>query len=253
RFLERAAGVYPNRLAVIHGGLRQTWAQTRDRCNRLASALVGRGIERGDTVAILAPTTPAMLEAHFGVPLSGAVLNAINVRLDADGVGFILRHGEAKLLLVDREFAPLAVAAITGMQSPPQIVDINDPEAPEGSPIGVMDYESLLAEGDPSFPGVMPTDEWDPIALNYTSGTTGDPKGVVPSHRGTCLMSLLQLTDWAVPRGPVYLRLCRCSPTTGGFERGPSPRRQARMCACARSRPRPSSRRSQSTVSTTSA
>src|SRR6185436_6385120 len=166
------------------------------------SALVGRGIRRGDTVAILAPNTPAMLEAHFGVPLAGAVLNAINSRLDADGVAFILRHGEAKLLLVDREFAPLAVAAIKGMQAPPQIVDINDPEAPEGSAAGVTDYEALLAEGDASFAGLMPMDEWDPIALNYTSGTTGDPKGVVPSHRGTYLMSLLQLTDWAVPRTP---------------------------------------------------
>jgi len=205
RFLDRAADVYPNRVALIHGANRQTWSQTRERCYRLASALVGRGIRRGDTVAILAPNTPAMLEAHFGVPLAGAVLNAINSRLDADGVAFILRHGEAKLLLVDREFAPLAVAAIKGMQAPPQIVDINDPEAPEGSAAGVTDYEALLAEGDASFAGLMPMDEWDPIALNYTSGTTGDPKGVVPSHRGTYLMSLLQLTDWAVPRAPVYL------------------------------------------------
>ena len=136
RFLDRAADVYPNRVALIHGANRQTWSQTRERCYRLASALVGRGIRRGDTVAILAPNTPAMLEAHFGVPLAGAVLNAINSRLDADGVAFILRHGEAKLLLVDREFAPLAVAAIKGMQAPPQIVDINDPEAPEGSAAG---------------------------------------------------------------------------------------------------------------------
>jgi fatty-acyl-CoA synthase len=204
-FLDRSAEVHPDRVAVIHGGLRQTWAQTRERCYRLASALVGRGIRRGDTVSILAPNTPSMLEAHFGVPLAGAVLNAINCRLDADGIAFILKHGESKLLLVDREFAPLAAKAIVGLDRPPVLIDIDDVEAPPGIAVGVTDYESLLAEGDPSFAGVMPDDEWEPIALNYTSGTTGDPKGVVPSHRGTYLMSLLQLTDWAVPRAPVYL------------------------------------------------
>jgi fatty-acyl-CoA synthase len=204
-FLERSASVYPDRVAVIHGDLRQTWAQTRERCFRLASALVKRGIERADTVSILAPNTPAMLEAHFGVPLSGAVLNAINCRLDAEGVAFILRHGESKLLLVDREFAPLAAKALALMDRPPVVVDINDALAAHGGPIGVTDYESLIGEGDPAFEGVWPGDEWEPIALNYTSGTTGDPKGVVPSHRGTYLMSLLQLTDWAVPRAPVYL------------------------------------------------
>jgi len=205
RFLDRSAEVHPDRVAVIQGGLRQTWAQTRERCYRLASALVGRGIRRGDTVSVLAPNTPAMLEAHFGVPLAGAVLNAINCRLDADGIAFILKHGESKLLLVDREFAPLAAKAIVGLDRSPVLIDIDDVEAPPGIAVGVTDYESLLAEGDPSFAGVMPDDEWEPIALNYTSGTTGDPKGVVPSHRGTYLMSLLQLTDWAVPRAPVYL------------------------------------------------
>ena len=205
RFLDRSAAVYPDRVALIHGGLRQTWAQTRERCYRLASALVGRGVRRGDTVSIIAPNTPAMIEAHFGVPLAGAVLNAINCRLDADGIAFILKHGECKLLLVDREFAPLVAKAISGLEVPPVLVDIDDPESPPGRAIGVTDYESLLAEGDPSFEGVMPLDEWEAIALNYTSGTTGDPKGVVPSHRGTYLMSLLQLTDWAVPRAPVYL------------------------------------------------
>lgn len=204
-FLDRSAAVYPERVAVIHGSLRQTWARTRERCYRLASALVGRGIRRGDTVSILAPNTPAMLEAHFGVPLAGAVLNAINCRLDADGVAFILKHGESKLLLVDREFAPLAAKAVAGLEQPPLLVDIDDVLAPAGESVGVTDYESLLAEGDPGFQGLMPEDEWEAIALNYTSGTTGDPKGVVPSHRGAYLMSLLQLTDWAVPRAPVYL------------------------------------------------
>ena len=204
-FLDRSADVYPDRIAVIHGELRQTWSQTRDRCYRMASALAGRGVQRGDTVAIIAPNTPAMLEAHFGVPLAGAVLNSINCRLDAEGVAFILRHGEAKILLVDSEFAALAARAVERLETPPLLIDIRDSMGPDAAPIGVIDYESLLASGDPAFEGVWPIDEWEPIALNYTSGTTGDPKGVVPSHRGTYLMSLLQMTSWPLPRDPVYL------------------------------------------------
>ncbi|MDR6470348.1 fatty-acyl-CoA synthase [Paraburkholderia graminis] len=204
-FLDRTADVYPQRTAIIHGEFRQTWATTRERCYRLASALVQLGIEPGDTVSIIAPNTPAMLEAHFGVPLSGAVLNAINCRLDADGIAFILRHGECKLLLVDREFAALVEKALQSVPNPPRLVDINDHEAPDGAAIGETDYESLLASGDPAFAGRGPVDEWTPIALNYTSGTTGDPKGVVPSHRGTYLMSLLQMTNWPLPRAPIYL------------------------------------------------
>jgi len=205
RFLDRAADVYPDRAAIIHGDHRQTWSETRDRAYRLASALAKRGIRRGDTVSIMAPNTPAMLEAHFGVPLAGAVLNAINSRLDIEGLAFILRHGESKLLLVDSEFSALALKAIERLDSPPVVIDINDVEGPETEPVGVVDYEALLAEGDSDFEGVWPIDEWEPIALNYTSGTTGDPKGVVPSHRGTYLMSLLQMTDWAMPKAPVYL------------------------------------------------
>ena len=204
-FLDRTADVYPDRTAIIHGAFRQTWAETRARCYRLASALVQLGIETGDTVSIIAPNTPAMLEAHFGVPLSGAVFNAINCRLDAEGIAFILRHGECKLLLVDREFATLVARALQDVPHPPHVIDINDLQAPAGPAIGETDYESLLASGNPVFPGRWPADEWTPIALNYTSGTTGDPKGVVPSHRGTYLMSLLQMTDWALPRAPVYL------------------------------------------------
>ncbi|WP_213309111.1 AMP-binding protein [Paraburkholderia sacchari] len=204
-FLDRCAEQFPARIAIVHGTLRQTWEETRNRCRRLASALERRGITRGDTVSILAPNTPAVIEAHFGVPLSGAVLNTINCRLDADGVRFILRHSECKVLFVDREFAELAARALESLHDKPLVIDIADLEAPPGPSIGELEYETLLAEGDPCFEGVWPLDEWDAIALNYTSGTTSDPKGVVASHRGTYLMSMLQLVDWCVPNGPVYL------------------------------------------------
>ncbi|RFB70872.1 MULTISPECIES: acyl-CoA synthetase [unclassified Herbaspirillum] len=204
-FLDRSAEQYPDRIAIIHGSFQQTWSETRHRCRRLASALVKRGVQPGDTVSILAPNTPAMLEAHFGIPLSGAVLNSINCRLDADGVRFILQHGECKILLVDREFSELVSRATADMPNKPLIIDINDIEAPLGKAIGELDYERLLQEGTQDFEGVWPSDEWNAIALNYTSGTTSDPKGVVPSHRGTYVMSMLQLTDWGMPRNPTYL------------------------------------------------
>ena len=203
--LDRCAELFPERAAIVHGAMQQTWAMTRSRCRRLASALARRGVKRGDTVSIIAPNTPALVEAHFGVPLSGAVLNTINCRLDADGIRFILLHGECKVLFVDREFAALAADALERIPNRPLVIDIADLEAPPGASIGALDYEQLLGEGDPDFEGVWPADEWEAIALNYTSGTTSDPKGVVVSHRSTYLMSTLQLIDWGVPRGPVYL------------------------------------------------
>lgn len=204
-FLERAALVHPQRAAIVYGELTSTWQQTHERCKRLASALVGIGVERGDTVSILCPNTPAMLEAHFGVPLAGAVLNTINCRLDAPGVAFILGHAESRVLLVDREMAAVAAAAVALLEQRPVIIDIDDLYAPPGPSIGAIGYEALLASGDPDFAGVWPSDEWHPIALNYTSGTTGDPKGVVTSHRATYLMSLLQMTNWPLARAPRYL------------------------------------------------
>lgn len=204
-FLDRSAQVHPDGIAVVHAGTTQTWLQTRERAYRLASGLAQRGVRRGDTVSILAPNTPAMLEAHLGIPLCGAVINAINCRLDAEGIAFILRHGESRVLLVDSEFAALADKAIAMLGQPPLVIGIHDAGMHSQPAFGALDYETLLAEGAPDFEGVWPQDEWDAIALNYTSGTTGDPKGVVPSHRGTYLMSMLQLTDWAMPRRPVYL------------------------------------------------
>lgn len=204
-FLDRAALVHPERPAIVYGGLVRSWRQTRERCVRLASALVSMGVAPGHTVSILCPNTPAMLEAHFGVPLAGAVLNTINCRLDAQGVAFILGHAETQVLLVDREMAAVAAAAVALLERRPIIIDIDDPNAPPGPTVGVTDYETLLGGGDPRFEGLWPTDEWQPIALNYTSGTTGDPKGVVASHRGTYLMSLLQMTNWPLARSPRYL------------------------------------------------
>ena len=204
-FLDRAALVHPERVAIIHGELQRTWAQTRDRCYQLASALAGRGIHPGDTVSILSPNTPAMVEAHLGIPLSGAILNTINHRLDAEGIAFILRHSECKLLLVDCEYMAVASAAIERLECRPAVINIRDHLAAVCADSQVLDYESLLAEGDATFEGVWPSTEWQPIALNYTSGTTGDPKGVVVSHRGTYLMSLLQMTNWSLPQAPRYL------------------------------------------------
>lgn len=203
--LEWAARTYPDRPAVVHGDLRLSYRVFRDRCRRFASALGGLGIGEGDTVSVLAPNIPAMLEAHFGVPMSGAVLNAINTRLDAATVRFILGHARTRLFLVDREYAPLAAEAVRGLDAAPTIVDINDPLGPEGAPLGALDYEALLADGAPDFIAAPPADEWQAIALNYTSGTTADPKGVVYHHRGAFLNALGNVLMFGLRRDSVYL------------------------------------------------
>jgi len=189
-FLERAAGTYPEKIAIVHGPKHWTYGEMYARCRRLASALTARGIGVGDTVAILAPNTPAMLEAHYGVPMAGAVLNAINYRLDAATMGFILDHGEARLVLVDREFTGVMAEAVASSASKPPVIWIDDLLAESGEPLGEMEYEALLATGDPEYTWPRPADEWSALALNYTSGTTGNPKGVVFHHRGGFLNAM---------------------------------------------------------------
>jgi 3-(methylthio)propionyl---CoA ligase len=203
--IERAAAVFPDRTAIVHGARRQSWAVTYARCRRLASALAKRGIGVGDTVAAMAPNVPELYEAHFGVPMVGAVLNALNVRLDAEAIAFILNHGEAKALITDREFAPTIKAALAMLGRKILVIDIDDPAAQGGELVGEMDYEAFIATGDPAFAWRMPEDEWEAIALNYTSGTTGDPKGVVYHHRGAFLNAMGNILVWSMPPHPVYL------------------------------------------------
>src|SRR6266446_3170057 len=204
-FLLRSAAVYPEHTAVIHGERRHTWRQSLERCRRLASALAARGVGRGDTVALMAPNVPEAFEAHFGVPMAGAVLNALNIRLDAETIAFILGHGEAKVLITDTEFSPTIGAALALLDKEPLVIDIADTMGPGGDRLGEIDYEAFLASGDPEFPEVMPRDEWDAIALNYTSGTTGNPKGVVYHHRGAYLNALGNVLVWGMRHHPVYL------------------------------------------------
>ncbi len=204
-FLKRTANVYPDGISVVYGERRFTWRETERRCRALASALTERGIGKGDTVAVFAPNVPAIFEAHFGVLMTGAVLNTVNVRLDAETVAFILGHGEAKVLLTDREFSPVVADALSRLDRRPFVIDIDDPAVEGGDLVGDIEYENFLGSGDPGFDWRPPEDEWDAIALNYTSGTTGNPKGVVYHHRGAYLNALGNLVAQAIPPHPVYL------------------------------------------------
>ena len=206
-FIQRAAEVYPERLAVVHGDLRQSWGQTYARCRQLASALQQAGVGKNDTVAVMLPNTPPMVEAHFGVPMAGAVLNALNTRLDPEAVAFMLDHGEAKVVIVDPEFAGVMKKALALRQSkaPVRVIDVEDALYGAGEPIGSTTYEAFLEQGDPDFEWHYPADEWDAIALNYTSGTTGNPKGVVYHHRGAATNAVSNILEWDMPKHAVYL------------------------------------------------
>jgi len=205
-FIERSATVYPQRLAVVHGAVRRTWSETYARCRRLASALAAVGVGKGDTVAVMLPNTPPMVEAHFGVPMTGAILNTLNTRLDAEALAFMLDHGEAKVLLVDREFAGVMKTALALARVTPFVIDVDDALFEgAGDPIGSVEYEAFIAAGDPAHAWRMPDDEWDAICLNYTSGTTGNPKGVVYHHRGAHTNAVSNILEWDLPLHPVYL------------------------------------------------
>ncbi|CAA6808617.1 MAG: Fatty-acyl-CoA synthase, partial [uncultured Thiotrichaceae bacterium] len=206
-FIERAATVHPDKIAVVHSdaGVSRTWAETYERCCQLACALTQQGIGEGDTVAIMCPNLPEHFEAHFGIPMAGAVLNSINTRLDAAAVAFILEHGEAKVLITEREMSPVVREALTLVENKPLVIDIDDPSFQDGELLGEMTYEQFIAKGDVNFDWQKPTDEWNAISLNYTSGTTGNPKGVVYHHRGAYLNAISNVTSWGMPGHAVYL------------------------------------------------
>jgi 3-(methylthio)propionyl---CoA ligase len=204
-FIKRTAMVYPDRASVIHGDKTYTWKETYERSVRLASALIKMGIKKGDTVAVMGNNTPETYEAHFGVPMSGAVLNTLNIRLDAEAIAFILQHGEAKVIFTDREFSETTKSAIARLEKKPIVIDIDDALAEGGELIGQEDYEAFIAKGDPDYEWRGPIDEWEAISLNYTSGTTGNPKGVVYHHRGAYLNAIGNAVDWNMPQHAVYL------------------------------------------------
>ncbi len=204
-FLERSAAVYPDKTAVIHADTRYSYGQFYGRCRRLASALGRRGIASGDTVSVMAPNVPAMLECHYGVPMAGAVLNTLNYRLDAGTIAFILDHAQTKLLIADREFSDTVAAAIARMDNPPVVIDIDDPACQGGAPVGEKSYEALLLEGSSDDPYDYPSDEWQAISLCYTSGTTGSPKGVVYHHRGAYLNAMGQILAFGLSDQSIYL------------------------------------------------
>jgi fatty-acyl-CoA synthase len=207
-FIERTAEVYPHRLAIVHGDLRQDWATTYRRCRQLASALTQASIGKNDTVAVMLPNTPPMVEAHFGIPMAGAVLNALNTRLDPETVAFMLDHGEAKAVIVDPEFAGVMKKALALRQStrPLLVIDVEDALYTGATePLGSLTYEAFVARGDANFAWSLPRDEWDAIALNYTSGTTGNPKGVVYHHRGAATNAISNILEWDMPKHAAYL------------------------------------------------
>jgi len=203
--IARTAYTYPRQLSVVHGERRYTWSETYARSRRLASALVRAGVAKGTTVAVMAANTPEMVEAHFGVPMTGGVLNTLNTRLDAEAIAFMLKHGEAKVLVTDTEFSPTVEKALAALDTKPLVIDIVDALGPGGKRLGAQDYEQFIAGGDAGYAWQHPADEWDAIALNYTSGTTGNPKGVVYHHRGAYLNALSNIIDWGMPRHAAYL------------------------------------------------
>ncbi|TNF89113.1 MAG: acyl-CoA synthetase [Gammaproteobacteria bacterium] len=204
-FLERAAAVYPGRIAQIYGERRLSWAETYERCRRFASALRRQGIEQDDTVALMLPNVPAMLEAHYAIPMAGAVIHGLNIRLDADTIAFQLKHGGARVLLTDREFSATVQAALDQLEDKPYVIDVDDAACDGGDFIGDIEYEAFLDGGQADFEWQLPADEWQAIALGYTSGTTGDPKGVVTHHRGAYLNAVSNVLAWNLGTYPVYL------------------------------------------------